>query len=120
MSDIDELKPCPFCGQYPDVLTGSSIVAVVCPRCGYEFDWPLSSDWRAEWNTRPIEDALQARITELEAALRKVAVAAEWAATLGGGFSYCPVCGNEKRDGHAPDCEISKALEAWRKARGEG
>lgn len=54
---------------------------------------------------------LRARITELEAALRKVAVAAEWAATLGGGFSYCPVCGNEKRDGHAPGCEIRKALE---------
>ena len=55
-------------------------------------------------------DRLAAELEAAEAALRKVAVAAEWAVNIGGDFSYCPVCANERRDGHAPDCEIRKAL----------
>ena len=64
----DELKACPFCGAK---LTKS----VVDRETLYEH--PMENGCRLgvilfteeEWNTRPIEDALEARIDELEAQL---------------------------------------------------
>ena len=60
---MSELKPCPFCGG--NNLTIERLMYVVfCNDCGAEMSGnaPLGN-----WNTRPIEDALNARIAELEA-----------------------------------------------------
>lgn len=67
MSRIDELKPCPFCGK--------------CPRPSVRRGRYAEPNWkyvgcsshtggripRDTWNYRPLEDALNARIAELEA-----------------------------------------------------
>ena len=68
----NELKPCPFCGNQAErTLLGKYTCSVKkCP--GYFVECSLK-----DWNTRPIEDALNARIAELEAEvaeLRKSAV----------------------------------------------
>ena len=59
---MSELKPCPFCGKQPSAQCSSAICI--------NDDCELSDYWRGleedSWNTRPIEDALQARIAELE------------------------------------------------------
>ena len=61
----DELKPCPFCGvatDFIDVNTGEIVPACKNIRC-----LVIASALTVEaWNTRPLEDALQARIDELE------------------------------------------------------
>lgn len=60
---MSELKPCPFCGKQPAAQCSSAICI--------NDDCELSDYWRGleddSWNTRPIEDALTARIAELEA-----------------------------------------------------
>jgi tRNA(Arg) A34 adenosine deaminase TadA len=70
----EELKPCPFCRakavvwRYGDALTIAS-----CTDCGASGDTFRTIVEPAErWNTRPIEEALQARIAELEAQVRQL------------------------------------------------
>ena len=63
----EELKPCPFCGSTETRTNYALLPEVICLGCdatidtGYEMDDAIKL-----WNTRPIEDALQARIAELE------------------------------------------------------
>lgn len=68
----DELKPCPFCGSddidvtYTYVDGGLDYYAE-CTDCYCRGAWePTGAKARAAWNSRPIEDALQARIDALE------------------------------------------------------
>ena len=67
---MDELKACPFCGSSNTTLDYYEIscpqelgTIVVCNDCG------ASAKSIVDWNTRPIEDELHARIARLEAAL---------------------------------------------------
>ena len=67
---MDELKACPFCGSSNTTLDYYEIscpqelgTIVVCNDCG------ASAKSIVDWNTRPIEDALNARIAELEAVI---------------------------------------------------
>ena len=63
---MSELKPCPFCNIPPASRT-SKIDGKEYYSC-FNADCPNVSWFTAdEWNTRPIEDALNARIAELEA-----------------------------------------------------
>ena len=55
----EKLKQCPFCGS-ADIRTEPGINLNYCDKCSAEANIE-------HWNTRPIEDALQARIAELEA-----------------------------------------------------
>ena len=57
----EELKPCPFCGssKIKSHDYGNVELLYRCEDCGGEH-------FHSNWNTRPIEDALQARIAELE------------------------------------------------------
>jgi len=64
---MSDLKPCPFCGSSNTTLDYYEIscpqelgTIVVCNDCG------ASAKSIVDWNTRPIEDALNARIAELE------------------------------------------------------
>ena len=75
----EELKPCPFCGPGGSVVSlyacDSGYVRVACGACGsqsghrHERHEDAQSRIMHLWNTRPIEDALQARIVEMEAAI---------------------------------------------------
>ena len=60
---MSELKPCPFCGKKA-ARQGNFGICV-------NDDCEMSDYWSGleEWNTRPIEDALTARIVQLEAEL---------------------------------------------------
>ena len=79
----DELKACPFCGgggagyiddvQYPDTPHERVWYAVTCGKCDANGAWDLGKSGAAEkWNTRAVEDALRARIAELEAQLTPI------------------------------------------------
>ena len=63
---MSELKMCPFCGS-DNVKSEEPLDVVYCLDCGAEMATDLG-----DWNTRPIEDALHARIAELEAELEHV------------------------------------------------
>ena len=69
----EELKPCPFCGGMPKVndwtLKGITDKRCFCDneKCPVYLSKTIAID---DWNTRPIEDALNARIAELEAELK--------------------------------------------------
>ena len=89
---MSELKPCPFCGAdngYVDVIPNPFSNDIYsrghCIKCHAVGTFYVQSYLEGElrpsfeqmaqmateqWNTRPIEDALQARIAELEAAQR--------------------------------------------------
>ena len=58
---MSELKPCPFCGE--PVEFNKFAEKVVCEDCGAT----IYSDY---WNTRPIEDALQAENERLKEELQ--------------------------------------------------
>ena len=60
---MNTLKPCPFCGG-TKICTEKSINLNYCDNCSAESNIE-------HWNTRPIEDALNARIAELEADNKK-------------------------------------------------
>jgi hypothetical protein len=72
------LKPCPFCGETPPQPKANEArnkwLSIECcctgpeVRSGYE-ETGWEQDAADEWNKRPIEDALQKRIGELEAEL---------------------------------------------------
>jgi len=55
---MNELKPCPFCGG-TNICTEKGINLNYCDSCSAEANIE-------HWNTRPLEDALQSRIAELE------------------------------------------------------
>jgi len=76
-----ELKPCPFCGSEAIIKTNTGNIKtaywfwVECKNdeCDHLDMCPRKTQEQAEsdWNTRPIEDAMQARIAELEAELNE-------------------------------------------------
>ena len=63
---MSELKPCPFCGEPADDrynrLAKCSNKSCLMNHWVDDEDFFIDDDW----NTRPIEDALRARIAELE------------------------------------------------------
>ena len=61
---MSELKPCPFCGAMPTKLNSGYTCSTL--GCALQENTVSAKDW----NTRPIEDALNARIAELEAELK--------------------------------------------------
>ena len=58
----EELKPCPFCGGNPSVWEKGSLV-----NCAGRHNADIFPMSKYEWNTRPIEDALQAEVERLTA-----------------------------------------------------
>lgn len=73
---MSELKPCPFCGGKNELKQERGYVDVCCALIGST----ISID---EWNTRPIEDALQAEIDRLQEKLHDELSQLEIATDLG-------------------------------------
>jgi len=76
---MSELKPCPFCGSeagtYKFILPGEIVWLAYCPNENCHFSHRTAS--LAAWNARPIEDALNERIAELEAFIDQLIEAGE-------------------------------------------
>ncbi|EOD4130355.1 Lar family restriction alleviation protein [Yersinia enterocolitica] len=76
MNNIEELKPCPFCGGKAHLLTSNGSFLVECSVCLTDFlNGPVGIGWyrsekdaAASWNDRPSERAL---IAQLEAAQKE-------------------------------------------------
>lgn len=76
MNNIEELKPCPFCGGKAHLLTSNGSFLVECSVCLTDFlNGPVGIGWyhsekdaAAGWNDRPSERAL---IAQLEAAQKE-------------------------------------------------
>ena len=83
---MSEIRPCPFCGVVPTIsgdpdseeyVRGYCLGFVGCfnEQCPMPQDVviePTQKEATAKWNTRPIEDALTARIAELEAEVSRL------------------------------------------------
>ena len=65
---MSELKPCPFCGGTNWRATNDEFTCVTCNDCGTIITFDFRFIEETNLNARPIEDALQERISELEAA----------------------------------------------------
>ena len=104
-----ELKACPFCGSTDvEVTVDARWIYVHCKGCNTNGQPDLKESIAIEaWNTRPLEDALQKRVEELEAVLKL----AEWSGddqTIG---KYCPICEELQVWGkHSESCELGNAL----------
>ena len=79
----EQAKPCPFCGKEPQINIypnygnppyDEKLYFCANPKCQNYLGKGMTLE---QWNTRPIEDALRARIAELEAAGAKLADAAQ-------------------------------------------
>ncbi|NLI08142.1 MAG: hypothetical protein GX457_13780 [Thermotogaceae bacterium] len=69
---MSELKPCPFCGRKP--YESGGYVSCHTEECLANADYHEPAIGSIEdWNTRPIEDALNKRIAELEAENERLA-----------------------------------------------
>jgi len=71
----EELRPCPFCGNKNIRKNFGIFPELFCSECEatiYAYD--EHEDLAKSWNTRPLEDALQSRIAELEAENNRLSV----------------------------------------------
>lgn len=62
---MSELKPCPYCGEQvaEDVVSDVGWHFVYCTTCHAEGEADLGASGAIEkWNTRPLEEALQAKL----------------------------------------------------------
>ncbi len=64
----EELKPCPFCGREQHLCPQE------IPYTGQLHECGSCNVISYDWNIRPIEDALRARIAELEAEIERLTV----------------------------------------------
>lgn len=73
MSEI-ELKLCPFCGGKNIKEFGTYERTIHCCDCGAEDGFVIGDQngWEGNWNTRPIEDALQSRAEKAEAMVERL------------------------------------------------
>ena len=67
----EELRPCPFCGKEPHIDANYHLFSCQNKDCIADAtNYEATMGFFEQWNTRPIEDALTARIAELEAERR--------------------------------------------------
>lgn len=88
MAQSTNLKPCPFCGneEYPPEQasrfeSNMFLTKVECGNCGATMEsWNDTAilDTAPNWNTRPIEDALQTRIAALSTRVAEFEAENKW------------------------------------------
>lgn len=102
MSELN-FKPCPFCGRYPNPvefrLAGDSPVL----HNKYCDCWASFS--LKEWNNRPIESALNARIAALEALISQ-----ECPSGFCSGYLTCHAPELDKNCIHCPRFELDESI----------
>lgn len=97
----------------PDAKGPYRIVARPSPADGgtdYTIEGPTTL--KALWLSPPEASvrALNAAHTHARAELLPLLRRCEWAATAKGVGPCCPVCGNGPKAGHAPGCELGRAV----------
>ena len=78
----EELKPCPFCGSEAEFNSDEFGEGVFCKSCGANMhNGVYGEEGRkfasADWNSRPIENELEAENTRLREALESILYAAQ-------------------------------------------
>lgn len=85
---IEELKPCPFCGETRLTIEDNQMVQdvhVLCKDCGAKTSFDgIRYAVAGRWNGRPIEGVIQDRIEELEAENRRLRETLEMLAKFAG------------------------------------
>ena len=72
---MSEAKPCPFCGKEPHIYASYGLISCRNKECIADAtNGEATLGFIEQWNTRPIEDALNKRIAELEEAQRWIPV----------------------------------------------
>lgn len=69
---MSELRPCPWCGEeitLSRALHDSNLCLIKCRKCKVDMGTDYSQRLFHAWNTRPIEDALNAQIKDQEATI---------------------------------------------------
>lgn len=105
----EEVKPCPLCSmalvKYPLEATLSGWVHPENEECYLEEFSVLTEDELRSWNTRPTEEALRARVEELEGALQRLSDAVctadveDESPLIGGAFDEaCKVLNNGEKN----------------------
>lgn len=82
---MSELKPCPFCGsdKLSNAINGCFEPSIACDNCGAYGPNDISKEDAVRmWNLRRPEDALRARIAELEARITELSQAVGLITTL--------------------------------------
>lgn len=75
---MDELKPCPFCGDAEDlsivrINDSAQYWCIECESCDYNrYIFGTKQEVIKAWNTRPSEDALKAEIERLEEKVARI------------------------------------------------
>ena len=98
VTKTEELRPCPFCGTLPQANTwtlhGISETRYFCPNP--ECPHSVRTVTLEQWNTRPIEDNLIARIAELEQELNTTdGLLKEATETIGAVVACCTYNSND-------------------------
>ena len=63
----EKFRPCPFCGKEPHIDANYHLFSCQNKDCIADAtNYEATMGFFEQWNTRPIEDALTARIAELE------------------------------------------------------
>jgi Lar family restriction alleviation protein len=123
---MSELKPCPFCGTKPHPITADLLTR---PCFYYECEnktchaaekgWHDTEQEAIDaWNTRPIEEALRTRITELQARVAELEAALDKAAHQL--YDYSGSCPSDLYDWEHPNTCIRECVrydspdEAWK------
>lgn len=105
---MEKLKPCPFCREKLEI--GLLGYREHSKNRGCIFDGAIVANASAakKWNTRPEEDALRARVEELETHLKE-------AYEMGG--PVCPECGKTQDypyDGNTKDFWCQRCGHEWK------
>ena len=106
---MTELKNCPFCGSEKDLFSMPREMFIsngvsknvgwscICAHCDAHVWGREQEDTEATWNARPIEDALQARIDELQFKLDSLCTCIDnpQDERYSINVPYCPIHGKE-------------------------
>lgn len=115
-NQLDKLRRCPFCGKEQSESNFFSCDGYP-QACGCWEMTTTGEEAEQVWNTRPVEDELNARIAQLTAERDEWKADAERLAVFYCDLlGYCRYCGKQE---HTPDCPITLHRELEAKYGGE-
>ncbi|MGP2470902.1 Lar family restriction alleviation protein [Yersinia sp. 2540 StPb PI] len=124
MNNIEELKPCPFCGGKAHLLTSNGSFLVECSACLTDFlNGPVGIGWyrsekdaAADWNDRPSERAL---IAQLEAAQKERDALKVWKKIAAGRYENLQEIKSQLEKAEAALSAANEIISSLRSGRNE-